>query len=192
MFRNVRELRSSPSPWQADATAIEREVQDLLPNFMSDSAKLSGVPVRFLQYSRIHDLYWLFLATLNCWLKPLEAKPSWMTFWRCWNRTWSRFLHFRKSSEHSQCTFCWHSQQCLKRHISLADKYAVARNLREHLRMQYADRSCYWSLRWSSRLKTANMLVIIIDSMDKSKLPVPRWRFGVKPKIRRLPPRPQG
>ena len=168
-----------------DTAALERELQDLLPHFLDGAADaaLTKAPVRMLQYSRTHDLYWLFIATLQEWLKPTEAKPSWMTFWRCWNSTWAKFLHFRKSSEHSKCTFCWKSHQCLKQHISLADKYAVARKLREHLRMQYTDRCIYYALRWSSRLKTAGVLVVIIDSMDKSKLAIPRWDFGTKPKI---------
>ena len=187
------EVRPQASAEPIDIAAMERELQDLLPHFLGDSsseAKLCGAPVRMIQYSRIHDLYWLFLATLQEWIKPTEAKPSWMTFWRCWNSTWAKFLAFRTTSEHSKCTICWKAHQCFKRHISLSDKHAVAKTLREHLRMQYADRCCYWAMRWSSRLKTANILVLIVDAMDKSKLPIPRWAFGVKPKVRRPAPKP--
>ena len=170
-----------------DIAFCERDVASMLPHFMQNPLLVqdnSGpcLPVRMLQYSRLHDLYWLFLATVALWLDPLARRPSWMTFWRSWHHKWKGFLRFRGSDEHSKCTFCWKCRKVLATHISLQDKYVIAKRLREHLEKQYSDRCIYWGLRHESRLK-GNVLVIIIDSMDKSKLPIPRWKFGEKPKV---------
>lgn len=169
-----------------DIAFCERDMASMLPHFIQNPL-VQGYggprpPVRMLQYSRLHDLYWLFLATVALWLEPLARRPSWMTFWRAWNRKWKGFLRFRGTEEHSKCTFCWKCRKVLATHISLQDKYTVAERLRVHLANQYADRCIYWALRHESRLK-GNVLVIIIDSMDKSKLPIPRWKFGEKPKV---------
>ena len=161
---------------------FERSLVDLLPEFLKDVADV-GLPVRYLQHARLHDLYWLFVATVGVWLKANEAVPSWSVFWRCWNNRWSSILLFRKSSTHSQCTFCWKCQQWLAKHISLSDKLTIAQRLREHLRMQYADRCLYWSLRWASQRGNLNLLTVIIDSMDKSKFGLPQWPHGQKPKL---------
>lgn len=42
---------------------------------------------------------------------------------------------------------------------------------------QYADRCLYWALRHASRLRD-NVLVIIIDSMDKTKFAWPRYPWS--------------
>ena len=61
-----------------------------------------------------------------------------------------------------------------------AEKISLAREWREHLRAQYHDRLLYWSLRWASRMMM-DVLVIIIDSMDKVKMSFPRYRTARKP-----------
>ena len=50
----------------------------------------------------------------------------------------------------------------------------------EHVRAQYHDRLLYWSLRWASRM-FQDVLVIIIDSMDKVKTMYPKYRSHRKP-----------
>lgn len=163
---------------------FERSLIDLLPQFLTDVPD-TGLPVRYLQHARLHDLYWLFVATVSVWLQADSdvTVPAWSTFWRCWNARWCKILVFRKSSTHSQCNFCWRCQQWLAKHISLADKLTIAERLKEHLRMQYTDRCLYWSLRWASKQGSLNVLTVIIDSMDKSKFGIPQWPHGVKPKL---------
>ena len=62
----------------------------------------------------------------------------------------------------------------------MIERVATARRWREHLRAQYHDRLLYWSLRWASRV-FLDVLVIIIDSMDKVKTSFPKYRTGRKP-----------
>ena len=56
----------------------------------------------------------------------------------------------------------------------------MARQWREHVRAQYHERLLYWSLRWASRV-FLDVLVIIIDSMDKVKTMYPKYRAHRKP-----------
>ena len=54
------------------------------------------------------------------------------------------------------------------------------RHLREHIRCTYLDRQIYWNLRSASR-GYQDVLVIIIDAMDKTKFAWPRWPFSQVP-----------
>ena len=64
--------------------------------------------------------------------------------------------------------------------VPTAEKISLARQWREHLRAQYHDRLLYWSLRWASRMMM-DVLVIIIDSMDKVKNSFPKYRSARTP-----------
>lgn len=133
-------------------------------------------PKRSLQHGRLSDLWWLFVA----WWDAGDAvsgqrgkRPQWSTFWTAWSERWQYALHFRKASDHAQCDECWQYGQALARSSSSVQvKKEVADNWRQHLRDQYHDRMLYWSLRWLSRRRDRDVLTIIIDSMDKSKLAV--------------------
>jgi len=54
------------------------------------------------------------------------------------------------------------------------------RHLREHIRCTYLDRQIYWNLRFASR-GHSDVLVIIIDSMDKTKFSWPQFPFAKRP-----------
>jgi hypothetical protein len=187
-FRVAKDVSGGAEKCQSDVdlgtgyAAFDKQVHDLLPTFMKDVG-VAGVPTRFLQYSRVHDLFWLFLATCNVWGVEDGKNPSWTTFWRVWDSRWRRYLGFRSKNEHAQCTFCWKCHEFLGKARPMAEKYEVAKRLREHLQMQYKDRAIYWAFRWSSRLRPPTILCLIVDSMDKSKLAMPRWKFGRVPKL---------
>lgn len=140
-----------------------------------------GLPLRHLPPGRPHDLYLQFMA----WHEQHQnSRPaaSWSTFWRCWSTKWNRVLTFRKKSQHSRCNTC----HDLERHLhsergNLMKKLEWARRLRAHLREQYEDRTLYWSMRWASRVRM-DVLVVIIDSMDKTKFAVPRFNYHRVPK----------
>ena len=89
--------------------------------------------------------------------------------------------HFCKASQHKECSLC-HDFRCAvhRRGVPTAEKVAIARQWREHVRAQYHDRLLYWSLRWASRM-FQDVLVIIIDSMDKVKTMYPKYRAHRKP-----------
>jgi hypothetical protein len=63
----------------------------------------------------------------------------------------------------------------------VAAKINFARLLRQHIRDQYQDRLIYWGLRFASR-QYQDVLVIIVDSMDKTKFAIPRYDFPEHPK----------
>lgn len=142
-----------------------------------------GVPVRYLQHGRLHDLYWLFSGTwdlLNV-QSPESlhgvATPSFTLFSRRW-QVWKKFLRFRKSSQHAQCQTCFELQQRMnKRNNSWHDRVEAARALKVHYHNQYLDRCIYWSMRFASR-SGADVLCICIDTMDKAKFSWPRFGYG--------------
>ena len=63
--------------------------------------------------------------------------------------------------------------------MSLDRKLDVATKWRDHLKWQYIDRPVYWSLRWASRAQE-DVLVVIIDALDRSKFALPRYKFPRK------------
>ena len=142
------------------------------------------LPVRHLQHCRLSDLWWQFVA----WHASCEAIegefpcPSWSTFWRRWDARWRHALGFRSCSQHSQCKFCFQCSAFLHKGSGTPeDKRRCAQEWREHMTGQYHDRLIYWHMRWFSRLRTRGVLCIIIDSMDKAKLPFPQYQWR-KPK----------
>lgn len=147
------------------------------------NTKVLGLPMRYLPHQRVSDLYWQYQA----WWDNLKANghiatdlPCYKTFLRRWS-LWQKRLKFRKSSQHAQCNVCYKLQAVLHSHgTGWGEKVQAARELRQHYRDQYLDRCLYWSLRWFSR-HSSEVLVIIIDSMDKAKFAWPRW-IGRTPK----------
>jgi len=80
---------------------------------------------------------------------------------------------FASHSRHNCCHVCFDRQEAIDV-ARLALKWELL-----HVRVQ--DKCLHWSLRWASR-QYNNVLVVIIDSTDKAKFAVPRYRFGEKPK----------
>ena len=113
---------------------------------------------------------------------PLSAKcPCWTTFYLAWDQKWSKFLKFRKVSQHKECSICFDYRTMLSSpKYGAQKKKEIARDLLEHLRSQYHDRLIYWSLRWASRA-FQNVLCIIVDGMDKVKTAWPKWPGHRKP-----------
>ena len=165
------------------------DVQRMLT--LACSGAVVGLPVRFIQHSTLTNLYWQFLAhwdTLNEASRSMDVKrqglqkpPSFATFERRWDEVWRHYLRFRKSSEHAQCNTCFKLHKVMHdRGSSVAEKLDAARHLREHISNTYLDRQIYWNLRWASRCHQ-DVLVIIIDSMDKTKFAWPRYPFPQRP-----------
>ncbi len=160
----------------------------------------TGVRRRFLPHMRLHDLYWVFLASASVLSEAAEAPgapgapgplwqpPSFKTFARRWSSVWSHFLRFRKVSQHAQCTTCFDLQQVMHSRApggGNADTWLLrmeaARALKEHYKQQYLDRCIYWSCRWASR-SGQDVLCVIIDSPDKTHFAWPRWPWARLPK----------
>jgi hypothetical protein len=97
-------------------------------------------------------------------------------------KVWSKYLRFRKTSQHSQCNTCFKLQQDLRDGaLETHDRMFAAQALRQHYRDAYLDRCIYWAMRYESR-NQSDVLCIIIDSMDRSKFAWPRFPFGQRPK----------
>lgn len=68
------------------------------------------------------------------------------------------------------------------RHSRSMEEYAAACDgLMSHLESQWRDRRMYWSLRSRAQMYK-DVLVIIVDGMDRSKFALPRWLQGKSPK----------
>ena len=77
-----------------------------------------------------------------------------------------------------QCDICFKCSSFLhKSSASIEEKKAAAEDWRRHLAGTYQDRLIYYHLRWSSRVRGHLILVVIIDSMDKSKFAWPAYPF---------------
>ena len=153
----------------------------------------TGLPKRELPHGTVPDLYWQFLAYFNQLTHDNKDPPSFSTFRRVWLSKWHRALQFRPASSHACCTTCFELRSKIYNTWSTpAEKYMWARQWRTHLQDQYHDRMVYWSLRHCSRKLDSDVLVVIIDSMDKKKAVWPRYTFDRQPhELDNKPPRPR-
>ena len=143
---------------------------------------VAGLPVRHMPPGQIHDVFLQYLAWHDEHANLQSPPASWSTFWRCWIGSWDKVLKFRMKSQHSRCDICHKYEQLIHgERGDVGKKIDWARQLRAHLRDQYADRALYWGMRWASKMHMP-VLVIIIDSMDKSKFAVPRFNYHKIPK----------
>ena len=79
------------------------------------------------------------------------------------------------------CNVCFKLQHIIQGGTQdLATRREAAAQLRAHYRSQYLDRTVYWNLRFASQT-FCDVLVIIIDAMDKTKLATPRYAPGMLP-----------
>ena len=148
------------------------------------TAALAGKELRprHMQHTHLRDVWWQFSSWFDSlpWLTGVQSstQPSWTTFWRRWHAKWKGIIRFRKTSQHSQCSICFECSSFLHRSkADASEKLRVAKEWREHLTAQYADRLIYWHMRWSSRLRVSGILVCILDGMDKSKFSWPQFPF---------------
>ena len=173
------------------------ELQASLTQLAQSPSADVGLPVRYLPHNPLIHYYWLFVSSWDYILASAEFDPgfgtsrcpgtssskshgfipcpSLGTFIQRYRQVWAPYLRIRKQSQHAQCTTCFELQRQMhgaKNNMQV--RLTAARALRQHYQDQYADRCLYWALRHASRLRD-NVLVIIIDSMDKTKFAWPRY-----------------
>ena len=184
---DVNEVEAEGEDWNPDAPSVS----SLTAFTVAASAVVVGLPKRYIQHIRVHDLYWLFQASWDviCVRSPdvpdvfEQGKrcPSYSLFLSRW-QVWKKYIRVRDPNQMAQCQTCWELQQTMnKPNLSWDKRAQAAKDLRQHHSDQYLDRTIYWSMRWASR-SLGSVLCIIIDSMDKSKMCWPRWPFDRKPK----------
>ena len=184
--------------WNPDRPPVELHAQ--LAALANNPGADIGLPVRYLGHAPLVHYYWLFhshwdslhaystfahegtfeegssssgvLGSSSAGALPC---PSMRLFQDRWKSVWRYYLRIRKSSQHAQCQTCFELSQIMHGHSAgVGARYRAALALKQHYADQYADRCLYWSLRHASRLHE-NVLVIIIDAMDKTKFAWPRY-----------------
>lgn len=186
------------------------EMYNMLAAVAHDSGSDIGLPCRYLPNMPLIHFYWLLVSSWDSVQAmthfPVSRKsashssesrssahgvesrssgawgtPSYSTFRRRYMEVWQRNLIIRKASQHAQCQTCWELQQKINKRGSMKAKLEAVRDLGQHYANQYADRCLYWALRHASRMRD-NILVIIIDAMDKAKFAWPRYPWARLPK----------
>ena len=102
-----------------------------------------------------------------------QNKVSFAQFWRIWKAEYPH-LKFRASSSHSLCSICLRHKILIREmggHLKARNAQRDLFNL--HLQRQYSDRCEYWRMRAGSRMRSADVC-LIIDSMDQAKFAYPR------------------
>ena len=162
-----------------------------------------GLRERYIQHTTMSILYWQFLATWET-IKEytqeapgkgakgqrskrakeqiLAKPPCFGTFKTRYIDVWSKYIKIRQPTEHAQCNTCFQLQQIiLDNSKPLEVRRDAATQMHKHHREQYTDRVLYWNLRLASQVQ-GDILVIIIDAMDKAKFAWPRWPWDRRPK----------
>ena len=79
-------------------------------------------------------------------------------------------------SDHAYCQTCLDlHERTYRLWVPLQAKLQFSRRWRDHLRDQYMDRVLYWNLCFLSRRFDSTVLVIIMDSMYRTKTVWPSW-----------------
>lgn len=138
-----------------------------------------SLPRRWLPHGHYHDLYTLYCAHQ---VSAGEKVASTSTFYRVLSDSgWKKIIRFSPPSAHSKCTICSKLRAKIQHSKSIADQTEASDRLLRHLAGQFADRACYHEYRARAKT-TADILVAITDSMDKSKYALPRYHRGMVPK----------
>ena len=189
-----------PMDWNPDAPTVDM----VSAGSLASAGVNVGLPMRYLPHGNCKQLFWMFLSTLDVEeelrrlgstvqggadegrpgrSKSSPTPPSYSTFNRRWAKVWSKYLRFRKSSQHSQCNRCFElTRQMYDTSLSMIERLHAAKAIRQHYDDSYLDRCIYWALRYESRV-LGDILCIIIDSMDRTKFAWPRWPFSKTPKF---------
>ena len=125
-----------------------------------------GLEERYLPPGTMRDMWEQMLSSEG-------IKVSFPQFWRIWKSEYPH-LKFRASSSHALCAVCLRHKLLIRELGHHLKARSAQRDLfNAHLQHQYSDRCQYWRARAASRLRGAD-IVLIIDSMDQAKFMYPR------------------
>ena len=141
--------------------------------FKKDDPTMNRAEIRHLPPGDIIDYVRLLRA------EHPDKKFSVKLVSRVWGQHFADKLRIRGTTHHSKCSVCIRHRLIVKRVGVGPARAAQLAELQKHLRLQYADRCCYWSTRSRSRLESDSLestTVIsgILDSMDQAKHCWPR------------------
>ena len=143
---------------------------------------------RYLPPGKYADLYRLYTAYA---MASDMGVASSATFYRVLkNSGWKKKLRHRGTSTHTKCSVCHRLKDAIRKSTSLQSHAENADRLMRHIGGQFADRRCYWQLR-ERATHDRDILVLIQDSMDRTKFRLPRFTEGAVPKALDQKPRPE-
>ena len=191
-LQSVPRMKFDPKAEFSTATGRDRLVRVLMDTALTAGQKLvqtgcEGLPRRYLPPGKHADLYRLYMAECFANKRPLASSS---TFFRVLKTSgWKQVLRFRKKSTHAECTTC-HQLKSAMRHSKDLRSHAIhCDRYMRHLAGTFADRRTYWELRERSSVQK-DLLVGIVDGMDKSKFLLPRYHLQRVPKALETRARP--
>ena len=154
-------------------------MQDALEGPTSRLSKLNPkqLAARELPPGNWQQLYVLYVA--SCAANKTES-ASRATFYEA-TKTWRKTLRFRHRSQHSVCGTCDRLKASMRSSRDFQAHARAADALLGHLTLTWRCRQAYWSARAASRARQ-DLLTIIYDGFDRTKMMIPRWSQGRLPK----------
>lgn len=166
---------------------VEILVEQSLSTHMLQQTNPRTLVRRYLPPGLYSDLYRLYMAERYAANAPV-AGPA--TFYRTLRSSgWHEKIKFRGRSQHAQCAICHKLKTQIKKaqDLSLHAKYCD--DYMRHLSGVFADRGCYDQMKSRASAPNPDIILVTIDSMDKSKFALPR--LARLPKGLDTRPRPQ-
>ncbi|CAL1138917.1 unnamed protein product [Cladocopium goreaui] len=146
-----------------------------------ESMDPTKLPVRELPPGTTASLYVMYLAFCKVGHSGTSEPCGKSTFYNVF-KAWSPALRFRKKSQHAMCVTCQTLKTAIHNATKDFDEHAkLCNQLLSHYSDQYKDRLVYWAARARSSTE-GDILCMIVDSFDRSKLQLPAWPLRRTPK----------
>ena len=139
---------------------------------------LSDLPQRELPPGTWAGVFLLY----NAHCVSSQTRPASKALFYSTIKAWRKVLKFRRRSQHSVCHECERLKSEMRHAASFLQDARAADSLLGHLSLTWRCRQVYWGMRERSRQADSDVLTLIIDGFDKSKLALPRWPRGRPPK----------
>ena len=137
----------------------------------------SQLPWRELPHGSVSSLFILYLAQCRAFQRQPASRSCFYAVWKHWKQC----LSFHKKSNHSLCSTCSELRAKLRATSDFQEHAKLANELLFHYTMQYKDRQIYYLARERSYCRH-DLLCVIADSFDKSKIALPTYPFRRTPK----------
>lgn len=139
------------------------------------------LPYRELPPCTIASLYMMYQSFHRASLStgPPASKSLFYPIAKQWTTT---CLGIRRQVEHAMCVECQSLRAAIARTTNFEDHARLCDRLLQHYHETWQDRMCYWLARDHAQVADSNLLVVIVDSFDKSKLHLPAFPLKRVPK----------
>lgn len=170
--------------WASTDAGRKKLVDALLSNSLVGQIGIanhdpSELPRRYLAPGNYSDLFRVYQS--EC-LAQQQPAASASTFFRTLRASgWRSKIKFRGLSTHAQCRICHRLKSRIKHSADINAHAKSADQYMRHLGGVFADRQVYAQLKVRAQ-QQRDVLVLIIDSMDRSKFRLPRFSQGRTPK----------